>query len=177
MALFRSEFHGRTDVVRCCSHVSDEISRLENPSALCRVVELEHVRLDHECHCLGLAWSKAYLAETLELLDRTLERRLYVLNVHLYDFLSFAVSCIGHIDTYLESLSCLSALGLTVFESGLTESVAECEQRLDLLFLSPAVSYEDALLVFSHVAFCIVGSCCMSRVVLKLHREGERKLS
>ena len=55
--------------------------------------------------------------------------------------------------------------------------MSECEERLDVLLLGPAVAYENAFAVMSFGRSRVVGSQSMGSVVLKPYRECHRKFS
>ena len=55
--------------------------------------------------------------------------------------------------------------------------MSECEERLYVIFISPAVTYVKSFLVLYRKISAVISTCSVSSEVIKLYWECERKLS
>ena len=86
------------DIKFAGTDVGLELARLCLPSMSGLVEELEILEGDAEVNGLGLARSKGNLLESLQLLDRTVNRTLVVANIKLDNLLALTLANIAHRD-------------------------------------------------------------------------------
>ena len=93
--------------------------------------------VDLECDCLCLASLEVYLFKVLELLYRTVDCRLHVVDVELNHLCTVCCTCVCNVYRHLESLVSshlrLVSLGICIGESSVAETVSERELNLDLI--------------------------------------------